>query len=177
MRPRDEDGRSFDQSDGCGTVTHRYACMHSMSRAFLILLISAFRVCAADPGEKRPFTDGTYGGMESMPNLSPDKPKTRWFHQNILLIKGDTVILSKSPVYFENGRKFYSASTGGFFTYRGTIGLAAHRWRLELLLTEYEYAPVPVGPDGQPLPPKPQQFTITPTKGGALLVDKIAYRK
>ena len=148
-----------------------------MTRAFLILLACTLHAFAADPQQTQPLTDGTYVGMEPMPNISPDEPKARWFHQNTLTIKGDAATLSKSPVWFKNGKKFYSASDGGFYTYRGTVSIADGHWSVELLLTDSGYVGVPIGKDGKPMPPKPQQFTITRTKDGSFLIGKVTYRR
>jgi hypothetical protein len=147
-----------------------------MTRAFLILLVCTLRASAADSPQARPFSDGTYVGMEPMSSLSPGEPRTRWLHENTLTIKGDAVTLSKSPVCIKKGKKFYSASDGGFYTYRGTLNVAERHWRVEVLLTDSDYAAVPIGPDGKPLRPEPQQFTITPTKDGSLRVGKVTYR-
>jgi hypothetical protein len=57
-------------------------------------------------------------GLEKMPNISPDEPKASWFHENTLVIRHDEAILDKVPVVFLNGKKGYSASDGGFMTFR-----------------------------------------------------------
>ena len=43
----------------------------------------------------------------------------KWFHKVTIEILSDTCInVSKVPVYFINGNKYYSESTGGFFFYQ-----------------------------------------------------------
>jgi hypothetical protein len=148
-----------------------------MNRAFLILLASTISAFAANPAQTRLFTDGTYLGMEPMVNLSPDEPKARWFHENTLVIRGDTVTLNKSPVWFKDGEKFFSASDGGFYTYRGTLSFVDGQWRVTLLLTDSDYVGVRVNRNRKPLPPKPQRSIITRTKDGSLLVGEVTYRK
>ena len=63
--------------------------------------------------------DGTYVGLHEETYVDPDDPKAKWFHENRLLIRNDDAILDKVPVIVSHGKKGYSASDGGFFTYRG----------------------------------------------------------
>lgn len=150
-----------------------------MNRAFLILFACAFPAFAADPSAVRPFGDGEYIGMEPMPGFHDpvNKFKDQWFHQNTLVIEGGTVTLDKIPVFFYKGRKGYSSSDGGFFTFRGAVSFMDGHWRMELLLTESDYVAVPIDTDGKPIAPKPLQFTITPAKDGSLRIGKVTYRR
>jgi hypothetical protein len=63
-------------------------------------------------------TDGEYIGLEKLPNLTPEDPDTAWFHENRLVIRNDEAILDKVPITITNRNKVYSASDGGFLTYR-----------------------------------------------------------
>jgi hypothetical protein len=63
-------------------------------------------------------TDGEYVGLSKMPSLSPEDSDTAWFHENTLLVKNDEAILDEVPVTIRHGQKEYSASDGGFLTYR-----------------------------------------------------------
>jgi len=60
--------------------------------------------------------NGEFVGMEEMKGYEPGK---KWFHENSLLIKNDEAVLDKVPVEIVKGKKEYSASDGGFITYRG----------------------------------------------------------
>jgi len=62
--------------------------------------------------------DGNYIGIEQMPNLTPDDPDASWSHENTLVVRNDEAILDKVPVVVSHGKKEYSASDGGFLTYR-----------------------------------------------------------
>lgn len=62
--------------------------------------------------------DGEYVGLERMPNLSPEDRDAQWFHENTLLIRNDEAILDKVPIVIRERKKEYSASDGGFLTYR-----------------------------------------------------------
>ena len=62
--------------------------------------------------------DGEYIGREPMPNLTPEDLGSAWFHENTLVVRNDEAILDKVPIVIQKGRKGYSASDGGFMTYR-----------------------------------------------------------
>ena len=53
--------------------------------------------------------------MEEIKDYEPGK---KWFHESRLLIHDDEAILDKVPVEIVKGQKEYSASDGGFITYR-----------------------------------------------------------
>jgi len=49
-------------------------------------------------------------------------PKEKWFYEVNLTIKDTTIIIDKYPVYFDTlNKKWYSASDGGFLTYKGVL--------------------------------------------------------
>jgi hypothetical protein len=60
--------------------------------------------------------DGEYVALEKLPNISPDDPGAKWFHENTLLVRNNEAILDMAPVWFKGGKKFFSASDGGFLT-------------------------------------------------------------
>jgi hypothetical protein len=62
--------------------------------------------------------DGNYVGLEKMTKISPDDPRGEWFHENTLVVRNDEAILDKVPIVVHNGEKEYSASDGGFLTFR-----------------------------------------------------------
>lgn len=161
----------------CGIAVVRRRRTHFMKRAFSILLAGAIHVSAGDLPKTPAFGDGTFVGLEPMPGYhDPETPKDRWFHQNTLTIKGRDVTLHKIPVSYYKGKKWYSASDGGFYTYTGTLTFSDGHWHLELLLTESDYVKESVGKNGKPIPPQPQQFPITRMKDGSLQADKVTYR-
>lgn len=63
-------------------------------------------------------SDGEYVGLERMPDLTPEDRDAAWFHENSLLIRNDEAILDKVPIVIRHREKVYSASDGGFLTYR-----------------------------------------------------------
>ncbi len=149
-----------------------------MKRALFILLSCVIQAHAASSPKTPLFGDGIFVGMEPMPGYhDPLTPKDRWFHQNTLTIKGRDATLSKSPVSYNNGRKSYSASDGGFYTYRGAVNFSGGQWQLVLLLIGSDYVARPIDKDGKPIPPKPQRFTITRMKDGSLQIGEVTYRR
>ena len=93
-------------------------------QAFLILLACAIcATAAAAPKPPRP-SDGTFVRLEPIPDLH-EQPGDHWFHENTLTIKGNAVTLREEPVVFRQGKKLPSDSESGFYTYRGTLSLAA----------------------------------------------------
>jgi hypothetical protein len=61
--------------------------------------------------------DGEFVGLQTLKGMG--EPNARWFHENTLVVRGTEVILDMNPVVFHNGKEAYSASDGGFLTYRG----------------------------------------------------------
>jgi len=54
-----------------------------------------------------------------MDEIKDYEPGKKWFHENSLLINDNGAVLDKVPLEIVKGRKQYSASDGGFITYRG----------------------------------------------------------
>lgn len=57
--------------------------------------------------------------IDSCDNSDSHNPKRKWYHQNTLKIKGDSVFLDQRPISVYRNDTSYSASDGGFFYYRG----------------------------------------------------------
>ncbi len=89
--------------------------------------------------------DGDYIGLERMPNLSPDDHDAKWFHENALVIRNDEAILDKVPVTIRHGKKTYSASDGGFLTYRAKFTRKDGQNLVSLRLFESDYIMFPAG--------------------------------
>ena len=95
---------------------------------------------------------GTYIGLESMgpsdQDVTPDDTTDRWFHENTLVIRGDSAFINKAPVNFDrslsDSSKSYSASDGGFYKYRGKIRrLSSGQLGIRALLIEHDYVLAP----------------------------------
>jgi hypothetical protein len=89
-------------------------------------------------------SDGEYVGLERMPNLSPEDRDTSWFHENTLLIRNDEAILDKVPITIRHGEKTYSASDGGFLTYRARFIRKDGQSFVVLRLFQSDYIAVPL---------------------------------
>jgi len=93
--------------------------------------------------------DGEYIGLERMPNLTPEHRDATWFHENTLVIRNDEAILDKVPITIRHGRQVYSASDGGFLTYRARFIKKEGQPFVELRLFESDYVVFPVGKHDQ----------------------------
>lgn len=74
--------------------------------------------------------DGTYIGYEPLKSYNEkthkyefygNYPKERWYHENILTIRSDSLKLDSSPMYISGKDTTYSVSDGLFFYYKGII--------------------------------------------------------
>ena len=92
---------------------------------FLILILPYSNNCF---GQKIP--EGIYKGFEKICFSSTAKEhcinyvksdkKTKWYHLNLLKIKGDSVFLDQLPLSVRKIDTIYSASDGGFYFWKGT---------------------------------------------------------
>ena len=88
--------------------------------------------------------DGDYVGLEKMPNISPDDPHASWFHENTLVVRNDEAILNEVPVVFHGGKKGYSASDGGFMTFRAKFIKRDGERVIMLRMCQSDYIAFPV---------------------------------
>ena len=89
-------------------------------------------------------SDGEYVGLEKLPNLTPENEDVAWFRENTLLIRNGDVILDKAPITISKGVKTYSASDGGFLTYRGRFIIKDGKCFINLRLFQSGYIAFPV---------------------------------
>lgn len=72
--------------------------------------------------------------------MSDSFPAQKWFHQVNVTIKGNNITINKIPVFVDNtGKKWYSASDGGFLTYKGKITKSAGFFTAKTQLVDYDY--------------------------------------
>lgn len=89
---------------------------------------------------------GHYLGMDYMGKMAvtPEDTTDRWYHENKLTIRGDSLTLTSVPVVFYEGRpKAYSASDGGFYEFRGKIMRQDKQLIAKLQLTSQDYVLTP----------------------------------
>ena len=90
---------------------------------------------------------GDYIGMEKMEEYDPEEPDVKWFYENTLIIRENEAILDKTPVYFQKGKKAYSAADGGFMTYRGRFFIKDGKTFVSLRIFKSDYIAFPIGPN------------------------------
>ena len=117
--------------------------------------------------------DGEYVALEKLPNISPDDPGATWFHENRLLVRNNEAILDMAPVRFKGGKKFYSASDGGFLIYRGRFFQKDGQTFVQLRLFQSDYVAIPVGRD----PYKEIKTRSVKLVAGEIDIDGVHYRR
>lgn len=85
---------------------------------------------------------GEFVGMEEIKDYEPGK---KWFHEDSLLIKDNETVLDKVPLKIVKGRKQYSASDGGFITYRGRFFRRDSQLFISLRPFDSDYIIFPTG--------------------------------
>jgi hypothetical protein len=87
--------------------------------------------------------NGEYVGLEPMENLTPEDHAVKWFHENTLIVRNNDAILDKVPLTIKHGQKTYSASDGGFATYRGKFFQKDGQTFVSLRLFQSDYIMFP----------------------------------
>jgi hypothetical protein len=114
---------------------------------FSMVVASDLRTANAKKGSIA--SDGEYIGLESLTNLTPEDPDASWFHENRLVIRNDEAILDKVPISIRHRRKVYSASDGGFLTYRAKFIFRDGQTYIELRLFQSDYIVFPKDTNGK----------------------------
>jgi hypothetical protein len=94
----------------------------------LFLLAFSFVICSSFNQQA---DEKTYSALEKICWKTDDSgncdnsdllnKEQKWFHENILKIRGDSVFLDKTPINKIGNKTYYSASDGAFYYYRGKI--------------------------------------------------------
>lgn len=119
--------------------------------------------------------DGEYAGLERMTNLTPEERDTAWFHENTLLIRNDEAILDKIPISIHHGKKEYSASDGGFLTYRARLITKDGQSFVELRLFQSDYIIFRSRKDRQDEYTKIRTYPVS-LAAGRIEFDRVTYR-
>ena len=112
---------------------------------FSLLLTSLVALSQSRAGFGNGQVNGDYVGIQKDPSLSPDEPGVKWFHENTLVVRNNEAILDKIPFTVEHGKKSYSASDGGFTTYRGRFFQKDGQISVYLRMFESDYIAFPIG--------------------------------
>jgi hypothetical protein len=85
-------------------------------------------------------------GFAPMPSENPHEPDAQWFHENTMIVRSGELILDELPLQIRAGEKSYSASDGGFITYRGRFLIKNGRLYVSLRPFMSDYFFFPAGP-------------------------------
>jgi hypothetical protein len=109
--------------------------------AKLILTIFSILWLTHSFGQIKP--KGDFIGLLPMKDYGdPAKPKYKWYHLSELTFKGDSIFLEQSPVAIFNRDTVFSASDGGFYTYRGILKNYKGNTIASLTLHDCDYCPM-----------------------------------
>lgn len=112
-----------------------------MAKVILTLFICFFLTQAF--GQIKP--KGTFIGLMPIKDYGdPAKPKYKWYHLSQMTFHGDSVFLEQSPVAIFKNDTIFSASDGGFYSYRGTIKTYKGKTVASLILSNCDYCPMQV---------------------------------
>ena len=80
-----------------------------------------------------------------MKGMPPEKPGDKWYHENFVYIRPDSLFLEGNPVVIsQNGDKSYSASDGGFYSFSGRIDTASGKLVARLRMFAHDYIAEPI---------------------------------
>ena len=88
--------------------------------------------------------DGTYIGWKQLSDLSPYDKSEKWYHEHILKINRNSILIEASPRSVKNGKIQYSSSTGGFYIYTGTIFNKNNKKYVTIQIQSCDYCPQPI---------------------------------
>lgn len=108
------------------------------------LLLAALMICLGQAHAQTP-TQGIYIGWERGGDLTPDVKGDAFYHLHELSIRGKDLVIKISPIFIEKGEMTYSASDGGFFTYKGKITRKGSKFQVKMQITDSDYSGVPSG--------------------------------
>ena len=118
--------------------------------------------------------DGEYVGLEKMSSLTPEDPDIVWFHENTLLIRNNEAVLDKVPITIRRGRKTYSASDGGFLTYRARFIAKDGKNFVALRLCQSDYILFPMNKQDQYTEIKTLPIKVV---AGGIEIGSVQYRR
>jgi hypothetical protein len=138
--------------------------------AVLFLCLSAIVWLLASskstPKVPPPIADGEYMGLEPMPSVNPEIPDEIWYHENTIVVRAGELILDENPVGIREGKKSYSASDGGFITYRGRFLTKKGKHYVSLRPFASDYIAFPIGPTSCEAYSRVDIYPVKITKNG-----------
>lgn len=73
--------------------------------------------------------------------IDPEQPHNKWFHKTKLTFKKDSVFIEKSPISVYKHDTLYSASDGGFYSYKGIWKDNDDKFEIKAIETNCDYCP------------------------------------
>jgi hypothetical protein len=121
-----------------------------VKRSLLIFVLTIPAALAAwprlaSPAGEKIVPDGEYMGVQANPTLSQTDPGNTWFHERTLIVRNDQAVLDSVPYFVHQGKKEYSASDGGFMTFRGRFAMQEGKPVIEIRMCGSEYVVFPTG--------------------------------
>lgn len=90
-------------------------------------------------------------GKDSCVNYLSEIPNQKWYHENILKIRNDSVFLDKNPISKIDKKTIFSASDGGFYYYSGIIKRTKSEVKIELTELYCDYCAEEVSDNSKPI--------------------------
>lgn len=120
--------------------------LYELRLSLIILLLGLVSGCQTATESWEEVPDGEYIGLEESSDLYPDIPDDKWYYENTLTIRGDSISLHQvSVTIYGNNEKMYSVSDGGFFDYKGSIEKSEDKHFARLILKDhYQFHVFPV---------------------------------
>jgi len=119
-----------------------------MKKILVLIVLFCAGVCrqslAKNDVRERIASNGNYVGLQKETYVDPEEPDAKWFHENTLLVRNNEAILDEVPVVVNHGKKGYSPSDGGFFTYRARFTKRDGQIFVALRLCQSDYLVFPV---------------------------------
>jgi len=63
----------------------------------------------------------------------------KWFYEVSVAIRANQITIEKNPVFFKDSIKSYSASDGGFITYKGILTKLGDTYIAKTKMSDYDY--------------------------------------
>ena len=110
----------------------------------ILFLINCMLVASPTLLHAVEIVNGTHIGWKQLPDLSPHDKSEKWYREHTLKIKGNNLSIEASPRSVKNGGIMYSASTGGFYSYEGTIFNKNNKKYVRIKIISCDYCPRPI---------------------------------
>lgn len=122
--------------------------MHSRSYSALLLAAVVASCQQSSPVARQPkpqVPTGIYAGLDEMKGFPAEQLGDKWYHENVVYIRPDSLFLEGNPVIVHrNGKKSYSASDGGFYSFSGRLDTTNGQLTARLRMFAHDYISPPI---------------------------------